>query len=630
VLFFRCQCYLTIGIANWEIDLLHRRFKETNSIMYNDEIPFRWETREIAVGNVGIGGNNPIRIQSMTTSRTCDVDATIDQIIRLSDGGCEIARVTVQGKREAEACEHIKNILVQKGYMIPIVADIHFYPAAAMKVVEYVDKVRINPGNYLDKRASFKVLEYTDASYLEELRRLEENFVPLVLKCKKLGRAMRIGVNHGSLSDRIMSRYGDTPEGMVESAFEYAEVCRKNDFYDIIFSIKSSNTKVMIGAYRLLVGEMIKRGWDYPIHLGVTEAGGGEDGRVKSAIGIGALLLDGIGDTIRVSLTEDPWFEIDPCRRLVAIAEEFAGECGCSRDDRASKLDIIRRNIEWPTSFPLHRDGTVGVSIKCSEVASSDVIGMRDGDSGIDIVRAYGNVSGNLPGFVLTDEHCASLCDAEPGQVVVVADEPESEWKRIELLSPPFILLKSSGLSRVRYARKFFSWLRERELSIPVILNFAYDGEWNDVVIRASAECGALLCDGLGEGVLLEGSYSIDLLRDLSFAILQGARMRSVKTEFISCPGCGRTLFDLQAVVAMVRRRLGNFPGVKVAIMGCIVNGPGEMADADFGYVGSGVGKVDLYVGKECVQRGISHEEAPDRLSELVNAYSEELKKSDS
>ncbi|MES2122557.1 MAG: (E)-4-hydroxy-3-methylbut-2-enyl-diphosphate synthase, partial [Chlamydiota bacterium] len=320
----------------------------------------RWKTREVKVGKVGVGGNNPVRIQSMTTSSTRDVEATVDQIIRLADSGCEIARVTVQGMKEADSCEGIKNRLIQKGYDIPLVADIHFYPPAAMRVVDFVDKVRINPGNFVDKRASFVVLEYDDASYQAEIEKIEEAFTPLVEKCIRLKRSMRIGTNHGSLSDRIMNRYGDTPFGMVESALEFARVCRKLNYHDIIFSMKASNPIVMVQAYRLLVAEMMKLGWDYPLHLGVTEAGEGEDGRIKSAVGIGALLLDGIGDTIRVSLTEDPWLEIDPCQRLVKFAEKYQGKgiepfLETHRDISA----ITRRPVVLSQECSLHRDGTV-------------------------------------------------------------------------------------------------------------------------------------------------------------------------------------------------------------------------------------------------------------------------------
>ena len=330
----------------------------------------RWKTREVMVGNVGMGGNNPIRIQSMTTSNTRDVEATIDQIIRLADTGCEMARVTVQGMKEADACEGIKNGLLLRGYSIPLIADIHFFPPAAMRVVDFVDKVRVNPGNYVDRRASFKTIEYDDASYAKEIEKIEEKFTPLVEKCKALKKAMRIGTNHGSLSDRIMNRYGDTPQGMVESALEFARVCRKNNYHDFVFSMKSSNPQVMILACRLLVAKMMTLNWDYPLHLGVTEAGEGEDGRVKSAMGIGSLLLDGIGDTIRVSLTEDPWYEMDPCQRLIVLASEYEKQQGMPPFEEAYRNieKIEQRIVNLPRNISLHRDGTVLIGVNKNDV----------------------------------------------------------------------------------------------------------------------------------------------------------------------------------------------------------------------------------------------------------------------
>ncbi|NGX57870.1 MAG: 4-hydroxy-3-methylbut-2-en-1-yl diphosphate synthase (ferredoxin) [Chlamydiae bacterium] len=567
----------------------------------------RWSTREVKVGNLGVGGDNPIRIQSMTTSSTRDVDATVEQIIRLSDAGCEIARVTVQGKKEAEACEAIKNTLVSHGYDIPLVADIHFYPPAAMLVADFVDKVRINPGNFVDKRATFKVLEYSEAEYLEELERIEEKFTPLVLKCKKLKRALRIGTNHGSLSDRIMNRYGDTPMGMVESALEYARICRRHDFHDIIFSMKASNTQVMIQAYRLLVSEMIQLGWNYPLHLGVTEAGEGEDGRVKSAIGIGSLLLDGLGDTIRVSLTEDPWHEIDPCRRLVSLADQTRGTGVEPFEEKHRKIiDFQRREVEFPNTIPLHQDGTVAL-IEGQEV---------------DFVKS--DLPGPVPLKQVWQQKFTVPLTVET--VVEVSDESENQWNLLKKLNPALILLNRETEGRLHYSRKFFDWLIENKVNVPVLLNFHYEGDWDDTVIRASAECGALLCDGLGNGLLLEGPYPSDSLRTLSFNILQGSRMRAVKTEFISCPSCGRTLFNLQEVSARIREKTAHLPGVKIAIMGCIVNGPGEMADADFGYVGSKTDKVDLYVGKTCVEKNIDHTEADERLIELIKSHGKWVK----
>ncbi|MBA2727750.1 MAG: (E)-4-hydroxy-3-methylbut-2-enyl-diphosphate synthase, partial [Parachlamydiaceae bacterium] len=334
----------------------------------------RRKTREVMVGNVGVGGDNPIRIQSMTTSNTRDVEATIDQIMRLADAGCEIARVTVQGMKEADACEGIKNGLLQRGYTIPVVADIHFYPPAATRVVDFVDKVRVNPGNFVDKRASFKMIDYDDLSYAKELEKIEEKFSPLVEKCKRLKRAMRIGTNHGSLSDRIMNRYGDSPIGMVESALEFANVCRKYDYHDFIFSMKSSNPQVMILAYRLLVAKMMDLGWDYPLHLGVTEAGEGEDGRIKSAMGIGSLLLDGIGNTIRVSLTEDPWNEIDPCQKLAAFAKAYEGTGIASFVESHRHFEEIKpRSVILPKNMALHRDGSVIIKATPQDLHSSDV-----------------------------------------------------------------------------------------------------------------------------------------------------------------------------------------------------------------------------------------------------------------
>lgn len=585
------------------------------------------KTREVKVGLVGVGGDNPIRIQSMTTSSTRDVEATVAQIMKLADAGCEIARITVQGMKEADACEAIKNVLLQKNYTIPLVADIHFYPPAAMRVVDFVDKVRVNPGNFADKRASFKVIEYTDASYAEELVRIEEKFTPLVEKCKKLKRAMRIGTNHGSLSDRIMNRYGDTPAGMVESAFEFARICRKNGYHDFIFSMKSSNPKVMIEAYRLLVAEMDKIGWDYPLHLGVTEAGQGEDGRVKSAMGIGALLLEGIGDTIRVSLTEDAWKEIDPCKRLRDFAAQYPKTTMGSRQSRT---------ILWPRDIALHRDGSVivpvneftyeqiGVEIKQDQPTLS-----RSNADGIVSLEPHPELSAIGIGIYGADTPILNLSEAEQVEKVsrfqvnpmvapyVLKVHDENGWERASRLHPRAIFLALSQ-DRLAGARRFFANLT---LKVPVILNFSYACSYEDLIIQASAECGALLCDGYGEGLCLETDIDPGKVRELSFNILQAARMRTTKTEFISCPSCGRTLFDLQDVSRRIIARTKHLPGVKIAIMGCIVNGPGEMADADFGYVGSKPGMIDLYVGKECVEKDIDFAAADDRLIDLIKAH---------
>ncbi|MGB7128625.1 MAG: (E)-4-hydroxy-3-methylbut-2-enyl-diphosphate synthase [Candidatus Rhabdochlamydia sp.] len=616
----------------------------------------RWKTREVMVGNVGVGGSNPIRIQSMTTSNTRDVEATIDQIIRLADAGCEIARVTVQGMKEADACEGIKNGLLQRGYTIPVVADIHFFPPAAMRVVDFVDKVRVNPGNYVDRRASFKTIEYDDISYAKEIEKIEEKFTPLVEKCKSLKRSMRIGTNHGSLSDRIMNRYGDTPQGMVESALEFARVCRKNKYHDFMFSMKSSNPQVMILAYRLLVAEMMALGWDYPLHLGVTEAGEGEDGRVKSAMGIGSLLLDGIGETIRVSLTEDPWYEIDPCQRLITLASAYEKKQGVSPFEEVYRNieKIEQRIVNLPRNISLHRDGTVLVSVNKNDIedgsfykklgcdiqlglpklkrASADCIVL---DRDVDFTPVLKNLqemgmsvfSHNL---IEGGVKLVSLSEVEknPSKLdklalipsslaIIVKNNSSVEWEKLVEMQPALIVLAPED-NRLHYCRQFFDWLQKQKLQIPVILNFSYCCTQEDLMIQSATELGALLSDGLGDGIWLKGPYEIDFLRNLSFTILQSARMRTFKTDFISCPSCGRTLFDLQDVSKRIRARTSHLPGVKIAIMGCIVNGPGEMADADFGYVGSKPGKIDLYLGKICVEKDIDFADADDRLIELI------------
>lgn len=619
----------------------------------------RFKTREVKVGKIGVGGNNPIRIQSMTTSNTRDIDATVEQAIRLYDSGCEIARVTVQGIKEAEACEGIKNGLLQKGIDIPLVADIHFYPPAAMRVIDFVDKVRINPGNFVDKRASFKVIEYDDDSYAKELEKIEEKFTPLVEKCKKLKRSMRIGTNHGSLSDRIMNRYGDSPAGMVESAFEFIRICRKLDYHDIILSMKSSNTKVMVEAYRMLVSEMVRVGWDYPLHLGVTEAGLGEDGRIKSAIGIGTLLLDGIGDTIRVSLTEDPWHEIDPCKRLIRFAEEKQ-KAFCLYPQQEKRPVVFSKDIG------MHRDGTVLVTVNEGDLQRPDFFRMigcemvlgrprlkagtvdqivlldlpkdrtsfdilnRLQEIGVGIISPH-PIGGATRLMTLSQAlHASQRSDiSEQFQLsksqnsafaIMVGQESSDVWDRLLDINVSLIIFTPKH-DPVRESREFFEWLKKNDVETPVILHFSHPIGYEDAVIHAASEYGALFLDGFGEGLWLDASLPLETRCRLSFSILQAARMRSSKTDFISCPSCGRTLFDLQDVTKQIRSRTAHLPGVKIAIMGCIVNGPGEMADADFGYVGSKPGKIDLYLGKECVEKDIDFKDAEDRLVELIKSH---------
>ncbi|HEY2809879.1 MAG TPA: (E)-4-hydroxy-3-methylbut-2-enyl-diphosphate synthase [Rhabdochlamydiaceae bacterium] len=607
----------------------------------------RWRTREVLVGKVGVGGDNPIRIQSMTTSPTHDTEATVEQIMRLSDTGCEIARVTVQGNREAESCEAIKNALVQKGYFIPLVADIHFYPPAAMRVVDFVDKVRVNPGNFVDKRATFKVIEYDDASYNQELVRIEEVFSPLIEKCKRLKRSMRIGTNHGSLSDRIMNRYGDTAEGMVESALEFARVCRKLDYHDIIFSMKASNPLVMVQAYRLLVKEMMALGWDYPLHLGVTEAGEGEDGRVKSAMGIGSLLLDGLGDTIRVSLTEDPWEEIDPCKRLIAFAEHSLEKGVDPFCETHRAITRIERREPSLSVLPLHRDGTVILPVQELQIGDlKDVLGYKVQNlapckscSTVDflflekpmpiepillqILHSCG--IGILTREKMPEGICtftAETIPSSPSSPWILEIKKESDWRTLQQCAvKPALILFNPDASRLHAGRKFYQWLKDNQIAVPLIHYFDYTCEKQDLIIQASAELGSLFIDGIGEGICLKSAEDPAFIRSLSFTILQAVRMRTSRTEFISCPGCGRTLFDLQSVTKRIREKTAHLPGVKIAIMGCIVNGPGEMADADFGYVGSKTGKVDLYVGKRCEEKNIDSSIADERLIDLIKTH---------
>lgn len=609
-----------------------------------------FKTREVKVGKVGVGGDNPVRIQSMTTSNTRDVEATIQQAIRLANAGCEIVRVTVQGIKEAESCEEIKNGLIQKGYDIPIVADIHFYPPAAMKVVEFVDKVRINPGNFVDKRAMFKTIEYDDASYQEEIEKIREGFSPLVEKCKTLKKALRIGTNHGSLSDRIMNRYGDTPAGMVESAMEFARVARELNFHDMIFSMKASNPKVMIHAYRLLVAEMKKLGWDYPLHLGVTEAGEGEDGRIKSAVGIGSLLLDGIGDTIRVSLTEDPWEEIDPCKRLVQWANFYQEKSAPHFIEKHRDVfSLTSRKIK--SNAPLHAQGSVILAITEEDLLSDTFFD----DLGCSLQFGKIKKGAQTPDILLIDkkpENTQALEKLEQlreGSLAVLSRDvscpcdivllTEKELKENDFTLPfvvevtektdvnllktkdPLFILFSPKNSPLHETRKMYNALSEHDISTPVILGFTYNASWRDTVIKASSECGALLTDGIGEGVCLFTEHNLKDVLSLTFGLLQACRLRTIKTEFISCPGCGRTLFELQGVSKRIREKTSHLPGVKIAIMGCIVNGPGEMADADFGYVGSRPGKIDLYVGKQCVEKNIDFAAADERLIDLIKAH---------
>ncbi|KAL6563625.1 hypothetical protein OROGR_002584 [Orobanche gracilis] len=649
----------------------------------------RRKTRTVMVGNVALGSEHPIRIQTMTTTDTKDVAATVEQVMRIADQGSDIVRITVQGKKEADACFEIKNALVRKNYSIPLVADIHFAPPVALRVAECFDKIRVNPGNFADRRAQFEKLEYTEDDYQKELEHIEQVFTPLVEKCKKYGRAMRIGTNHGSLSDRIMSYYGDSPRGMVESAFEYARICRKLDFHNFVFSMKASNPVIMVQAYRLLVAEMNLLGWDYPLHLGVTEAGEGEDGRMKSAIGIGTLLMDGLGDTIRVSLTEPPEEEIDPCRRLANLgmkAAELQKGVAPFEERNRQYFDFQRRSGQLPLQKEgdevdyrgvLHRDGSVLMSVSLDhlkapellykslaaklivgmpfkDLATVDSILLRelpsedDKDARLALKRLIDINMGvitplseqlrkPLPNALVmvtlnelfTGAHKLLPQGTTRLVISVHGDEPYEDLKILKSSDAVMILHDlppdtEGKISRVHAARRLFEYLSENSLDFPVIhhIQFPKQIHRDDLVIGAGTNAGALLVDGLGDGILLEASdQDFDFIRNTSFNLLQGCRMRNTKTEYVSCPSCGRTLFDLQEISADIREKTSHLPGVSIAIMGCIVNGPGEMADADFGYVGGAPGKIDLYVGKTVVKRGIAMEHATDALIQLIKDH---------
>lgn len=566
----------------------------------------RWKTREVFVGSIGIGGGNPIRIQSMTTSPTTDITATVDQIIKLADMGCDLARITVQGMKEANACEKIKSALIQKGYMIPLIADIHFFPNAAIRVVEFVDKVRINPGNYADRQI---LKSYSQKDYQESLEKIEEKLVPLIILCKKYKKALRIGTNHGSLSNRIMYYFGDTPLGMVTSAIEYAKICFKYDYHDLVFSMKSSNPKVMIASYRLLVQEMIKLGWNYPLHIGVTESGEGKDGRIKSSIGIGSLLLDGLGDTIRFSLTEDPWAEILPCKQLISFSNSYLGK-GVPLFE-----ELLRPLLRNPKKLPyLHPNISVFLRDKSLPLfpptADPEVIVTTTEDS--TIFQPTVSKIAPIPLLTLDSGYKQTTPFALHLEDIFDIDASILQSKNLE-----FIVV-SSKISRIHYSRYISSWLQKNNSDIPIILHFSYSSNLNQTIIEAASEFGSLLCDGIGDGIWLDSSHPIDVIYEISLSILQAAHKRITKTEFISCPSCGRTLFDLQLVSKQIRDRTAHLPGIKIAIMGCIVNGPGEMADADFGYVGSKPQKIDLYVGRKCVEKEIESSQAVDRLIDLI------------
>ncbi len=677
----------------------------------------RRHTVEVKVGAVGVGGSNPIRLQSMTTSDTQDVAATVAQSIALAEVGCEIVRITAPNVAAAKCLQEIRAKFTAAGFgHIPLVADIHFLPSAAMEAVEHVEKVRVNPGNYADKK-KFAVKEYTDADYDRELERLHEAFTPLVLRSKELGRAMRIGTNHGSLSDRIMNRYGDTPLGMVESALEFLHIARAHNYHDLMLSMKASNPKVMIQAYRLLVERMAKEDMHYPLHLGVTEAGDGEDGRIKSAIGIGSLLLDGLGDTIRVSLTEDSVYEI-PVARAIAdkamslwqvpdsqlstlLPGDGPDKHRAGSSQQRCNFQLSHRDSIDPYHFVRRETTTLHLSAKCvvgpeqpprvivrvpaikalsasaNQLASPRLIDTPaegllvrvDTPSDLADLRAIVGAA-NLTveflvleaGPLLTAADFAPMLKPEGGRIMLLRKFRASDAADLaafaqltranghflaaeiapedfasltptlrELGDANLVFTLSSVDSSASHAtgayRRLTENLRALGFKSPIWIRNTTgtarrgDGGFLSKLLDASFLTGGLLCDGVGDFVSIETETDVTRATRLAYNVLQGAGARISKTEFVACPSCGRTLFDLQTTTQRIRAQTGHLKGVKIAIMGCIVNGPGEMADADFGYVGGAPGKINLYVGKNCVRYNIPEAEADEKLIALIREH---------
>lgn len=649
----------------------------------------RVQTRPVKVGNLVIGGGHPIRVQTMTTTDTMDTDATVAQVIRCIEAGAELVRVTAPSKKEAENLANIKAILHAKGYTTPLVADIHFTPNAAEIAAKIVEKVRVNPGNYVDKK-KFEQIDYTDAEYIEEIERIRERFTPLVLICKEHGTAMRIGTNHGSLSDRIMSRYGDTAIGMVESAMEFLRIARSLDYHQIILSMKSSNPQVMVQAYRLLIQQMHQEFNElYPLHLGVTEAGDGEDGRIKSAIGIGTLLEDGIGDTIRVSLTEDPELEIPVCKDLV---KRYADNSGQNADQLPAIGQLPYSPFEYKRFNTLAVKNIGGKQVPVvvadlshlTDIKEADLVAIgytydaitdkwAISDAAADYVFiGQAPLNFNLPGtlsIIASPAICALANNTEKYHPITDAasyisfapKHPHLNFVQLDCYSDHHPIadelllqiakdttvvfcLSSQCKNAMQAVRRMAIKLMQLDIHQPIVL--VTDSKWqttDEHLIHFAIETGALLLEGIGDGICLgltKDAYEVSitgsnvsgrnyfnnasleqLLNTTAFGILQATRTRISKTEYISCPSCGRTLFELQETTAKIRAVTNHLKGLKIAIMGCIVNGPGEMADADFGYVGSGVGKITLYKGKEVMKRNIDSNVAVDELILLLKEH---------
>lgn len=625
----------------------------------------RLKTREVMIGAVGFGGNNPIRLQSMTTTDTMDTKGSVDQAVRMIEAGCELVRYTAPSIKEAENLKNIRFELDKLGLTTPIVADIHFTPNAAEVAALHIEKIRVNPGNYADKK-KFEEIEYTDESYRTELVRIREKFTPLVLLCKKLNRAIRIGTNHGSLSDRITSRYGDSPQGMVESALEFIQICEDNEFYNLVISMKSSNPKVMVQAYRMLAAKMIERGNVYPLHLGVTEAGEGEDGRIKSAVGIGTLLEDGIGDTIRVSLTEEPELEIPVAKKLAKryrVRDEHSSIAPINFELPYNPYDYKKRSTRTVINIGGGNHPVVIADLSSyNEIRPAHFFGagysynIKDDkwnikEQAVDYVYT-GKI---IPAFELPGT-LSVFCDAdsweEKNQIYPVfnsltaflSTEKDKTSKKLNLIrvkadelsfsdaelnvlknNPTIVLsLTSTNLHRMADHRRFFIELMHLKLGVPVLIQKVYENIADeDFQLYAATDFGALLLDGMGDGIQITTDHcsNLQLNTATAFGILQATRTRISKTDYISCPSCGRTLFDLQETTAKIRMQTNHLKGLKIGIMGCIVNGPGEMADADYGYVGVGKGKINLYKERTVVKKNIPEEDAVNELVELIKEY---------
>lgn len=626
----------------------------------------RRKTSTVKIGDLYIGSDFPIVPQSMTTTDTMDTQKSVEQIIRMVDTGCQLVRLTAPSIKEAQNLAEIKKVLQAKGVHVPLVADIHFTPNAAELAARIVEKVRVNPGNYADKK-KFDIIEYTDAEYLEEIDRIRDKFVPLIKICKEYGTALRIGTNHGSLSDRIMSRYGDTAHGMVESAMEFLRIAEDEQFHSIILSMKSSNPQVMVQAYRLLVKTMDANNMHYPLHLGVTEAGDGDDGRIKSALGIGALLEDGIGDTIRVSLTEDPEFEVPVAKKLIERytniqqKEYVPIDLKKAEQNNWSAFDYKRRETDEVYNIGGHQvprvvaDFSLNANLKESDLAAIGHIydahldKWHMNDIGADFIYLGNNKSSFMlpmglkaiynasvwnivsdktnafPLFTHQDIVAGKHTTAHSNTLNFVhlkdAEISESIIKQANQIQKVVFILESTALNPMTIMRSVFFDLNKWNVKNAVIAAHQYRAETDEerFMLHCSTDFGALLIDGFGDGMMVTAPLiKTERINQIAFGILQAARTRISKTEYISCPSCGRTLFDLQETTAMIRKRTDHLKGVKIAIMGCIVNGPGEMADADYGYVGSGVDKITLYKGREVVKRNIASDNAVNELIELI------------